>query len=161
MLPKASSSVHTMFEARLSLLAAVFNAFSCKQWEPTGSLPWGKATLRKNKQSSACTWWLQMFHVHYINYDSKIAHFLNKFFNKNSMLLQTLGNVCTPLLLSFQIYANLLQLVQAHSNDYKYDCTSLNYKFNLRLFIVMIYNESMLSYLSQSLMPVYQHKLTP
>ena len=39
MLPKASSSVYTMFEAHLSLLTAVFNAFSCKQWEPTGSLP--------------------------------------------------------------------------------------------------------------------------
>lgn len=94
-LPKASSSVHTMFEAHLSLLTAGFNAFSCQQWEPTGSLPWGKATLRKNKQSSACTWWLQMFHVDYINYDSKIAHLLNKFFNKNSMLLQKLGNVLT------------------------------------------------------------------
>lgn len=95
MLLADSSSVHTMFEAHLSLLTAVFNAFSCKQWEPTGSLPRGQATLRKNKQSAACTWWLQMFHVHYINYDSKIAHLLNKFLNKNGMLKRTLGNVLT------------------------------------------------------------------
>lgn len=95
MLLADSSSVHSMFEAHLSLLTAVFNAFSCKQWEPTGSLPRGQATLRKNKQSAACTWWLQMFHVHYINYDSKIAHLLNKFLNKNGMSKRTLGTALT------------------------------------------------------------------
>lgn len=87
-----------------------------------------------------------MFHVHYINYDSQIAHLLNAFLEKKKRrgVANARHRVDMPLLLRFQIYANLLQLVQTHSKDYKHNFTSINYTFDLRLFTVMIPNESTL-----------------
>lgn len=88
-----------------------------------------------------------MFHVHYINYDNKIAHLLNTFLKKKKKqrgVANARHRVDMPLLLRFQIYANLLQLVQTRSKDYKYNFTSINYTFDLRLFTVMIPNESTL-----------------
>lgn len=103
MLPKVSSLVHTVFEAHHS-------CFQCLLLQTVGTYRISslrKGNLAKNKQSSACTWWLQMFHVHYINYDNKIAHLLNKFSNKNSMLVANARQcVDMPLLLRFQMYAN-------------------------------------------------------
>lgn len=86
-----------------------------------------------------------MFHVHYINYDSKIARLLNTFLNKVSVVLQTLGAALTRrYCYVFKPYANLLQLVQTHSKNYKYNFNSINYTFDLRLFTAIIPNESTL-----------------